>query len=423
MAELVNCIGCGLCSALSEKPLSYCKKTGTFNPFGSEKVEVAKYCPLLIDYKKLYREFYDSKLSVKQLGKTLDVAVTYSKNAVNRLNGASGGTITEIFSFLLRTSKVDAVIVAHQPQTGDFRDVHPKIITDSNELGSCSGSIYITVPMLRILSSLDPTRRYAISLVPAQAAMLRRLQIDGNIQAKSIIFVAGLMTGTTLKPEAIDFLLQRKKMNSKNISFFKWRHGSWPGKLKIGFNDGRFFEQEKIYYNFLIPSFIAPHSLASHDFYNEFADVCDGDAWDDELEKRKKGVSLLLTRTKLGHSVILKMVNKNLLEMTDITEEKASKMHSHMYEFKKRGSYIRTRINKNNLPFFKHGYDIIKISKERIRIEKILKLIFKIAGSRVYLLLLHITPLNLVGFIFNVLRLNWKNKTQKIKRGSKVLLK
>ena len=62
--------------------------------------------------------------------------------------------------------------------------------------------------------------------------------------------------------------------------------------IKIGFSDGGSFEQDKVYYNFLIPSFIAPHSLSSHDFYNEFADICVGDAWDDEREAEERYFSI-----------------------------------------------------------------------------------------------------------------------------------
>ena len=199
MAEIVNCIGCGLCSSLKGSPLRYCNSTGTLNPFGLDKVEVDEYCPLLVDYKKLYRDFYHEELSSKQLGRTLDITIAYSKDPIKRLNGASGGAITEIFSYLLSSGQVDAVIGAYQPQIGDFRKVHPKIITDPDDLVTLSGSIYITVPMLEILSSLDPKLKYAISLVPEQTAVLRKLQIDGNQQANSIKFIAGLMTGTTLK--------------------------------------------------------------------------------------------------------------------------------------------------------------------------------------------------------------------------------
>ena len=423
MLETVNCIGCGLCSALKGSPLKYCKSTGTFNPFGLEKVEVNEFCPLLVNYKKLYKKFYNENLSSKQLGKTLDITITHSKDPLNRLNGASGGTITEIFSYLLRSGQVDAVIGAFQPQTGDFRSVYPKIITDPEDLAMLSGSIYITVPMLQILSLLKPHLKYAISLVPEHTAILRKLQIDGNEKANSIKFVLGLMTGTTLKPESIEFLLKREQLNAKDISFFKWRYGKWPGQLKIGFSDGVSFEQDKVYYNFLIPSFIAPHSLSSHDFYNEFADICVGDAWDDELEKRKKGISLLITRTKIGRSVLYEMVENDLLEMKIIPEDNAMRMHSHMYEFKKRGSFIRTRIIKNNLPIFKHGYQILEITKARIMIEKILRVIFLFAQSKPYLIILSLVPLPIIGKIFNFLRLTWKNKTIKIKRSSRVLIK
>ena len=106
MTEIVNCIGCGLCTSLKGSPLRYCKTTGTLNPFGLEKVEVEEYCPLLVDYRKLYKDFYNKAISSRQLGHTLDITISHSKDPIKRLNGASGGVITEIFGYLLEIKQI-----------------------------------------------------------------------------------------------------------------------------------------------------------------------------------------------------------------------------------------------------------------------------------------------------------------------------
>lgn len=425
MTNTVQCIGCGLCVYFdSDQKLEHCPQTGTLTPFGQEFVSVQHPCPTKINYQSLYNDYYNVQAAPDQLGVTQGVFTASAKNEELRNLGASGGVITTLLTYLLTEKIVDAVIVAYQPENSNFAEVSPLIITDPEQIINYSGSVYTTVPMLKVLTDLDKNKKYAITLVPEQTATLRQLQLDGDINAKAIKFVAGLMTGTTLTPSSIDFLLKREKATPSQILSFKWRYGEWPGSLRIELKDSPTIEQEKIYYNFLIPSFIAPHSLGSHDFYNEFADISVGDAWDDDLEKRKRGISLLITRSSFGSKIINTMAKENILQINVVEKKYAERMHAHMYEFKKRGSFVRTKVLKSTIiPNFEHGYSVINISTKRILVERLLSLIFKTAQSSLYLFLLKIIPLKIIGPIFNHLRLGWKKKTVDIKRDSKVRIK
>lgn len=425
MTDIVQCIGCGLCAYINpNKKLKYCVETGTFNPLGEELIEIDHPCPTTIDYKQLYTTYYDIETYPGQLGVVNRVSIAYANNESVRNLGASGGVTTSVLIYLLEANIVDAVIMAFQPEGEDFASVRPIIVSDPSEIAQYSGSVYTTVPMLSILGQLDEEKKYAMTLVPEQAATLRKLQHRGDRKAAAVKFVAGLMTGTTLRSSSIDFLLRREKATPKDITSFKWRFGQWPGALRIELADGRAIHQEKVYYNFLIPSFIAPHSLGSHDFYNEFADIVVGDAWDDDLEKRKSGISLLLVRTNIGAETVNSLICNKILCVQDVEHEHAKRMHAHMYEFKKRGSFIRTKILKiKSIPIFRNGYVIDKINRKRIIVEKILSIIFYIARSNLYLLILRFLPMRIIGPVFNFLRLRWKKETVKIKRNTKVSVK
>jgi coenzyme F420 hydrogenase subunit beta len=425
MTDTVQCIGCGLCSSYdATKKLQLCQKTGTFTPLGNQIVSVKHRCPVTINYKTLYNDYYQIRSAPDQLGVVQGV---YTASAVDddiRRSSASGGVISSVLIYLLTEKIVDAVIIAYQPENRDFADVTPIIVTDPKAITSYSGSVYTTVPMLKIISELDEHKKYAITLIPEHAATLRQLQLDGDIKANAVQFVAGLMTGTTLTASSIDFLLKREKAKASQITSFKWRYGDWPGSLRIGLSDGRLIEHEKIYYNFLIPSFIAPHSLGSHDFYNEFSDISIGDAWDSDLERRKRGISLLITRSSIGTKIINDMTNKNILQTSGINHGYAQRMHAHMYEFKKRGSFIRTKVlSLDGIPNFGSGYSIKSLNYKRVLVERLLSFIMRFAQSKLYLRLLEIIPLEFIGPIFNYLRLRWKKGTVKIKRHSEVLIK
>ena len=370
-----------------------------------------------VNYPDLYKKVYGCFPSNWLVGHVIKVRTGHAANKKIRANAASGGVITQTLIYLLENNLVDAVVIAKQgipsPELAS-----PVIATTREEILSGAGSVYVPVAMLEILDDLDPNKKYAITCLPEESAILRVMQQNGISSALQIKYVLGPYTGTALNPEAIRCYLQSKKIREDDpITSLKWRAGDWPGYLEVKTKSGKIIRTPKVYYNFLIPFFITQNSLTSMDFANEFADLSVGDAWSPIFETLGGGHSVVVTRNKEMESIIEDMCNRGLLELKVEDVLKATDMHGHMLDFKKRGGWIR---NNWRRAFGKsspdYGYRPKKIPVSRYVVEIIISLIFMVGRLKFSRWLVTKIPESIIGPIFNFLRLNWKKLSRPTKR-------
>ena len=370
-----------------------------------------------VNYPDLYKKVYGCFPSNWLVGHVMKVRTGHAANKKIRANAASGGVITQTLIYLLENKLVDAVVIAKQgipsPELAS-----PVIATTREEILSGAGSVYVPVAMLEILDDLDPNKKYAITCLPEESAILRVMQQNGISSALQIKYVLGPYTGTALNPEAIRCYLQSKKIREDDpITSLKWRAGDWPGYLEVKTKSGKIIRTPKVYYNFLIPFFITQNSLTSMDFANEFADLSVGDAWSPIFETLGGGHSVVVTRNKEMESIIEDMCNRGLLELKVEDVLKATDMHGHMLDFKKRGGWIR---NNWRRAFGKsspdYGYRPKKIPVSRYVVEIIISLIFMVGRLKLSRWLVTKIPESIIGPIFNFLRLNWKKLSRPTKR-------
>ncbi|MCD4731970.1 MAG: Coenzyme F420 hydrogenase/dehydrogenase, beta subunit C-terminal domain [Bacteroidales bacterium] len=420
-----TCTGCGLCVGMDESGESYMEDT-KYGPSpvisNNSKIseDLIKACPgYQLNYPELYKKVYNHYPESWLTGIIHQVYQGFSNDEVIRRNGASGGIITNVLTYLLESKKIDAALVVRQgiPFPEKARII---VANTSDEILKASQSVYIPVSTLDILQKLDPGKKYAITCLPDQAAALRQLQVNGNIKALQIKYILGPYTGTALYPSAINYYLKSKgvKKDDKTTSL-KWRAGEWPGYLEIKTASGKVFKSKKVYYNFLIPFFVTNTSLQSMDFANEFSDLAVGDAWSDKYEKLGHGFSVVVTRTKKMDDILNEMSDAGLIDLQKKEVEFASSMHGHMIDFKKRGSYIRNKIRRifgKRAPSF--GYKPTRISFSRILVELFISSLFLFGRTTLARMILLVIPEKHLGFIFNNLRLKWKSISKPVKRKS-----
>ncbi|MDR1190732.1 MAG: Coenzyme F420 hydrogenase/dehydrogenase, beta subunit C-terminal domain, partial [Verrucomicrobiales bacterium] len=231
------------------------------------------------------------------MGHVIAARVGHADDEKIRRAGASGGVMTAVLLHLLETGRIDGAVVARQgvPAPESARAV---IAATNEEIMAAAQSVYIPVSMLERLSDLAPGKNYAMTVLPEEALLLRRLQRDNYAPARQIKWLLGPYTGTALRPEAIRCLLRANGVkDGDGINSLKWRAGEWPGYLEIIMESGKVVRSKKVYYNFLIPFFITRNSLFSMDFTNEFCDLAVGDAWSPAFESKGGGHSVVLSRS------------------------------------------------------------------------------------------------------------------------------
>jgi coenzyme F420 hydrogenase subunit beta len=407
------CTGCGACVAADASQTSQMILTdnGPIPSFTDETSlpdYIDKVCSGLgANYPELYKQQFGKLPENWLTGHIEEVYTGYSAIPEVRGKGASGGVITQTLIYLLETGKIDAVILAKQgidkaENAGYF------IAKTKEKIIECAQSVYIPVSMLDALKEIEKDKQYAMICLPEQSAALRVLQHNSFQPALQI------------KYETVPircFLSSKGIKKDDEITSLKWRAGEWPGYLEIKTTSGEIVKTPKVYYNFLIPFFVTQTSLQSMDFANEFADLAVGDAWSPVFESEGAGHSIVVTRTKDINDIINQMQSKDLLNLTHVEELKASDMHGHMIDFKKRGGWLRNQWRrKTGRMAPDYGYQPANIPLSRIMVEIVISTLFAIGKTKCARYVVSKVPESIIGPIFNKLRLGWKKASRPTKR-------
>ena len=407
------CTKCGVCSEVYPNNFKFLNDS-----FYLDKKLSSKQIKLFNDFCPGTGFSYISKKNIKfsnLIGPYFKSYVGYSKNKFLRKNSASGGIITEILLYLIKSKKVDGILMPIQ--SSDYNEFPKyKITSDINEIKNNAQSIYTKIPITN-LNDLH-NKKVAFVGLPDQISSLKKLIKNKIIRGNIKLFI-GPMVGINMDNDSINGIrLSYNIRKDAKIKKLKWREGTWPGHLGVKFYGYKKIKLKKFYYNFLLPFYCSHESLLSVDFSNEDADISVGDAWSPKYEGTNSGgISLISSKNLKGDKILNLLMKKKIISLDDIPYEEAIQMHAHMLDFKKRGSQYRRNLYKLfNLPCPRHRLKKINFKLSRYLIEIIILIIIKILRSKFGKLILFIFPPNLLGIVFEKLRFFWKNLTKNIKR-------
>ena len=417
------CVSCGACVTLDASGQSRMQASARgpvpVYPAAADLAPLAwSACPGKgIDYPELYRRHYGALPDSWLVGPLQKVRTGHAADPGVRAKGASGGVTSAILIHLLETGLIDGAIVAKQGVPAPL-EASPVIATNADEVLAAAQSVYVPVAMLEVLGRLEPGKRYAITLVPEQAAALRWLQSEGDPRALQVKYVLGPYTGTALYPAAIQtFLRSQGVPRDDAVASLEWRAGEWPGYLEVRTQAGRVLRSKKIYYNFLIPFFVTQASLQSMDFANEFCDLSVGDAWSPKFEAEGGGHSVVVTRSAEMEAVVAGMVASGTLALDEVDPLTATEMHGHMIDFKKRGGFIRNQWRRGlGLQAPDYGFRPDHIPASRYMVELIISGLFVFGRTGLARWIVAQIPESVIGPLFNRLRLSWKAFSKPTKR-------
>jgi coenzyme F420 hydrogenase subunit beta len=418
------CTHCGTCAGLSGGAIEMTYKNNTPYPElvdNSTELneEVYAVCPGKgYNYVKLTQFCFNTYPDNWITGVVKKSGVGYSKNDAIRLLGASGGVITQTLIYLLDSKKIDGAVLVKLGVDAPWK-AWPVIATTKEEIMACAQSVYAPVPVNAIL---EKTARFKGNLayvgLPDQVAAVRTLQMNGHESVSSIKYILGPYVGINMYQNSLlSFLKSNGYKSLDDIKELKYRDGEWPGYLSVKTKDGNIFKAEKFYYNYLLPFYITRYTKYAIDFANDFTDISVGDAWNPKYEKIGKGFAVVLARTQKGQALLDEMVKNNHLAFDEQTVEEVSNMHGHMFDFKKRGAFIRIRFRKL---FFKKAPDynikLEKVAFSRILVEIFISSIMAVCSTWLSRKIIQLIPIPLMGKIFNFIRIRWKTISKPTKR-------
>jgi coenzyme F420 hydrogenase subunit beta len=371
-----------------------------------------------VDYPSLWQWLFDRHPENYLLGCFTKVFLGYSKDDAIRHGASSGGVLTHALIYLLEKDLIDGAVVLRHGEPEPWLS-SPAIVKTKDELISARQSVYVPSPVNTILDEMTAfDGRLAYIGLPDQIASLRRLQQLGHPGAAKVEYMLGPYVGTSMYLGAIESFLRSNGVKSlEEIHALRYREGEWPGYLHVQTRSGKVIRSKKFYYNYLIPFYLTTSTLLSVDFTNELTDLSVGDAWHPNLEAQGEGFSVVISRTPKGQSLLEAMQQDEVLHLEEIAPEEALAMHSHMVEFKKRGSFIRISMRRLfGLAVPSYGYQPARIPIVRRVVEIFIVLALLFGRTRLARRLVELIPYQVLGPLFNALRKAWKAVSKPTKR-------
>ena len=351
------------------------------------------------------------------LGHTRLLAIGHGTDETIRTRGSSGGILTSVLLWLLETNEIQGTIVTGMDASEPWRP-RTFIATTAREIVEAAQSKYIITSVNEILPEME---RFDGALayvgLPCQVHSIRKLQQAGDPSVKRLKYVLGPYCGNTLYFSSIRSLLASHGMRDyREIESLRFRDGEWPGNLRVRLRSGAVIDMPKFHANYLIPFHIMKRCLVCTDLSNELTDLSGGDAWSPVYEDRGKGFSIVVGRSELGVRCLQQMEAAGRIRLLPIEAEEAIRMHTHGYDLKKRGAFIRLgiwRLLGREVPDY--GYRLGGFPASRYALELVISALFGLLGSAPARWLLERISPRLLGKIFVRLRTVWKRTTCGIK--------
>lgn len=372
--EIVNanlCSGCGTCSGVCVNGCISFHPDNSYAPdFDPQKCTDCglcyKACPSTsFQFRSLKTEEikWDDRI-----GPYISFLNSNATDVQLRTNGASGGTVSAIFQYLLDKKLVDKVICVKKD--GDQFQVC--VTDDVNILSKTQGSKYIPIPLNLAISQIMKNN-WTVAVV-GTSCQLQGLEKACRLMPKLkklIKYKIGIFCGFVQTQDS--FAAVRKYLGAEDSvwRFDGWRCGDYPGYVRFT-NEKTGEVRQLLIYDalcLLVPFYSLEKCFLCPDGTNMCADFSFGD-----IHSRGDNQNCGIIRTHEGASLIDRMVDDGYLETKMLTFEQAmaSTVGSVSY-MKGMRSLLNIKTNRKPTPeydirFDKTKYNRLLILQNRIQI-------------------------------------------------------
>jgi coenzyme F420 hydrogenase subunit beta len=366
-----------------------------------------------VDFKKLESEFLGKTSSHPHLGITKGTYLSFAKNSDIRRAGASGGVTTALQLYLLREKRIKGSVLYTRHHKEPWRG-EGRLVEDKDGIIAAAQSRYHLSPMNTVLKQLSArSGSYAYVGLPCHIHGLRKLQAAGWKTDADIGPVIGIYCGNNLFFEATRVILRKLGFRRiEDIVSLSYREGKWPGNFSATDRNGVTKSISKLDFNQTIPFYVNRRCLTCIDLTNELTDISIGDGWAKEDES-EEGWSVILTRTDEGERIVRKAADAGFIHLESISLDEAADMHSHAFDLKKKGAFIRLDLWKSwgqAVPVYDRIPPKQKLSRRMS--ELFVSSQFIICSSFIGRAIFKLLPLGALGSFFRHLRKIWIKRSK-----------
>jgi len=301
------CIGCGLCAEnISDMKIS---NDGNFIPIAPIEDNISSHCPG-IQVKNFIGNSTESLW-----GSILDAKRVSSIDKFTNHKSSSGGGITELIKYLLKSNTVDRVMCV-VPDKNDPYINSVLIVENIKDLDHIKGSRYSpSTPLIKIRESIKDKYKYAVVGRPCDISALRSLISSNDKLNQKFILLISFFCGGTPSINGSMSLHKKSKQKSK-LKFIRYRGNGWPGKTSLYYDKKQINFDYDLAWGSILGKHLPRRCKICSDSIGHNADMVFADAWNIEDKKisfrESIGKSLLILRTKKGKK-IFERAKKNFI--------------------------------------------------------------------------------------------------------------
>ena len=351
------CSGCGTCAAICPQKALTIEYTadGRYIPRliqgkCNHCALCMSVCPAANDnYDQLNRFVFGGIPEDKLLGHYTKCYTGYCADSSLRWKATSGGLITALLLYLLRSGRIDGALVTRINKDDPLK-AEPFIARSEDDILASIGSKYVPIPLNRLLDQILSERgRFAVVGLPCHLHGIRRAEMKNKKLRDKINYHFGLVCSHTISSHGVEFVLEKIGVRPGQIEKLRYRGEGWPGGLRVLLKDKqkKFIANLNSWWSEIFGGFFFSHYYCTlcPDHFNEFSDISFADAWLSDIVKNDtEGSSIVITRTDRGHDLIQKAVSNGIINISTIRPRDAIRSQSAPLMFKKRNITVRMRI-------------------------------------------------------------------------------
>ncbi len=249
-----------------------------------------------------------------------------------RCRGASGGVVTEILRYVLKTGRVKRVVVTSASRN-DPAMPSAFFVSSEKEIIDSAQSKYCLFPWGMVLRDVIKSGdTFAVVGLACQIQSLRKAMAVLPELRRNAVLLVGLFCESNIEPGGIRHLLKIRGAAGDQLERIYYRHGTWPGVMMARLKDGKEIvlssrRGETGAVNYLKMTYGQRRCRSCHDVICASADISVGDPWVRSDVGRytyegSDGFSAVSVRSKRGLEIFDKMADDGVITREEWVPEK-----------------------------------------------------------------------------------------------------
>ena len=267
------------------------------------------------------------------LGKHVGCYIGHWEDEILRRRSSSGGIATGLLLHALESGGIRGAAVARMRGDRPLESEAAWARTREEVLAS-AGSKYCPVAMGETLrEAIQAPGGFGLMGLPCHVHGVRKAeQSIPRLKGRSLL--VGLFCGYGKTYRVLDHALEACAVRREDVAKVEFRHGGWPGNLRIECRDGRTAQMP--YGTYFRRDCSPTRCTLCCDGCAELADVSCGDAWLPEYRGRYPGISVVVTRTEAGERAVREAMAAGALSLRPVEAEEIVRSQGGMLVRKKR---------------------------------------------------------------------------------------